>query len=73
MDYKRSSVVTTDDDKSTTTCTMYRDFETPWTDIPFKAGTAMNYHAGYNVFTTKNSLNTFVSGHAKELQITVLE
>ena len=32
IDYARSSVKT-DEEKGTTTCTIYRDFETAWTEI----------------------------------------
>ena len=32
LDYKRSSV-TTEEESGTQTCTIYRDFETAWTDI----------------------------------------
>ena len=72
INYRRSSA-TTSEKTGTTTCNIYRDFETTWSEIQIKMGRELTIDFGYFVYDSQKDLTTDIKGYEKGYKLVVLD
>lgn len=78
IDYERSNVTKysdaeTRDTKMMTTCSVFRDFVTDWSEIEIKGGDELTAVTGYRLYSDDTSPNPFKKGNSNKITMQVLD
>ena len=78
IDYERSNVTKISDAESEktkmlTTCSVFRDFVTDWSEIEIKGGDEMTAVTGYRIYTDDTATGPFAKGNSNQIAMKVLD
>ena len=78
IDYERSNVTKMSDaetreTKLLTTCSVFRDFVTDWSEIEIKGGMTLTGTSGYRLYTDDRATSPFAKGNSSKFDMLVLD
>ena len=78
IDYERSDVkkisdAETQETKLVTSCSVFRDFVTDWSEIEIKVGDELTAVTGYRMYSSDTQTSPFSKGNSDRITLKVLE
>lgn len=78
IDYERSSVqlssdASSEETRTSVTCSVFRDFVTDWSEIAIKGGDELTAITGYRMYTGDSATSPYAKGNSNKFSMMVLD